>query len=139
MSDTSFDYVIIGAGTAGCLLANRLSADPGKRVLLIEAGRRDDLRIVGHVGRERRRFSAAGDDRVDQCLRRCRVARVVDRHRPARSRRAAHGRRADAAAGAGDQQHGAGQGRVHFAVGIVNSAPLGVLSGQRCMIDFCFV
>ncbi|HYF57635.1 MAG TPA: GMC family oxidoreductase N-terminal domain-containing protein [Burkholderiaceae bacterium] len=38
----TFDYVIVGAGTAGCLLANRLSADPANRVLLIEAGGRDD-------------------------------------------------------------------------------------------------
>ncbi|HEU4459502.1 MAG TPA: GMC family oxidoreductase N-terminal domain-containing protein [Methylibium sp.] len=43
-----FDHVIIGAGTAGCLLANRLSADPSKRVLLIEAGRRDDYHWI-HV------------------------------------------------------------------------------------------
>ena len=37
-----FDYVIVGAGTAGCLLANRLSADRSKRVLLVEAGGKDD-------------------------------------------------------------------------------------------------
>ena len=42
MSETTFDYIIVGGGTAGCLLANRLSADASKRVLLIEAGRKDD-------------------------------------------------------------------------------------------------
>ncbi len=46
MNDTTFDYIIIGAGTAGCLLANRLSADASKRVLLIEAGRKDDYHWV---------------------------------------------------------------------------------------------
>ena len=46
MSETTFDYIIIGAGTAGCLLANRLSADSSKRVLLIEAGRKDDYHWI---------------------------------------------------------------------------------------------
>ncbi|MEN9688796.1 MAG: hypothetical protein RI998_793 [Pseudomonadota bacterium] len=46
MSDNTFDYIIVGAGTAGCLLANRLSADRSKRVLLIEAGRKDDYHWV---------------------------------------------------------------------------------------------
>jgi choline dehydrogenase len=49
----SFDYVIVGAGSAGCLLANRLSADPGVSVLLLEAGGADDwfwIRIpVGYL------------------------------------------------------------------------------------------
>ncbi len=38
---TTFDYVIVGGGSAGCALANRLSADPTKSVLVLEAGRRD--------------------------------------------------------------------------------------------------
>ena len=42
MSDITWDYIVCGGGTAGCLLANRLSASRKKRVLLIEAGGNDD-------------------------------------------------------------------------------------------------
>jgi choline dehydrogenase len=45
-TDNTFDYIVIGAGTAGCLMANRLSAKRKNRVLLIEAGRKDDYHWV---------------------------------------------------------------------------------------------
>lgn len=41
-----FDYIVIGAGTAGCLMANRLSANPNNKVLLIEAGGRDNYHWI---------------------------------------------------------------------------------------------
>src|SRR5438874_6787246 len=46
MTSPTYDYIVCGAGTAGCLLANRLSADPGRRVLLIEAGGKDDYHWI---------------------------------------------------------------------------------------------
>ena len=60
-----FDYVIVGAGSAGCLLANRLSANPDHRVLLIEAGGDDDwfwIKIpVGYL-------YTIGNPRTDWCF-----------------------------------------------------------------------
>ncbi|HKT78349.1 MAG TPA: GMC family oxidoreductase N-terminal domain-containing protein [Sphingobium sp.] len=61
----AYDYIILGGGSAGCVLANRLSADPATRVLLLEAGGKDDwLWIKVPVGY----LYCMGNPRTDWCF-----------------------------------------------------------------------
>ena len=61
----NFDYVIVGGGTSGCLLANRLSADPSTSVLLLEAGGKDGIWSHIPVGY----LYCIGNPRTDWCYR----------------------------------------------------------------------
>ncbi|RWF51918.1 MAG: alcohol dehydrogenase, partial [Mesorhizobium sp.] len=65
MQTESFDYIVVGAGSAGCVVANRLSADSSVKVCLIEAGGSDNsLRVKVPAGI----LSLYGNPNYDYCF-----------------------------------------------------------------------
>ena len=79
MAETDFDFIIIGAGSSGCVLANRLSADPAARVLLLEAGGPDKnpfIHMPAGIGR------ILDNPKTDWCFQTCAQPGLVNRRIP---------------------------------------------------------
>jgi choline dehydrogenase len=75
---TPFHYVVVGAGSAGCVVANRLSADPSCRVVLLEAGAADTALAVRLPAAFGKLFGTAAVVTPDLCVRGVEQLRVAD-------------------------------------------------------------